>query len=94
MTISIDTAKAHCRILHADEDALIAQYLNAAKGWLANYTGIDIETDTPAEIDQATLLLVEHWYSNRGTVVGGSISSALRFAVDELAGPFRTPTLR
>jgi len=38
------------------------------------------------------LLLIGHWYVNREAV--GDAANEIPFAVEALAGPFRTPTLR
>lgn len=50
-------------------------------------------TTTPPEIDQAMLLLIGHWHSNREGVVVGSTSETLDYAIEALAGPFRLPTV-
>lgn len=39
MTISLEQAKAQCRVLHSREDDLIEQHMNAAKAYLERYTG-------------------------------------------------------
>lgn len=41
-------------------------------------------SDVPAAIRHAMLMLVAHWYENRSTVVVGSISKPLEFAVESL----------
>lgn len=40
--------------------------------------------DVPERVKQAILLLVGHWYENRETVLVGSISRSLEFAVEAL----------
>lgn len=42
--------------------------------------------DAPEDVKQAVRMLTEHWYSNRGAVVVGSINTELRMAVDWLLG--------
>ncbi len=37
--ISINEARAHCRVLHNDEDALITALIVAAREWVENFTG-------------------------------------------------------
>lgn len=48
---------------------------------------------TPPELDQAMLLLIGHWFENREGVVVGSTNETLEYAIEALAGPFRTPTI-
>lgn len=43
----------------------------------------------PKAIKLATLLLVEHFYVNRGPVVTGTTSSELAFSVEALLAPYR-----
>jgi uncharacterized phiE125 gp8 family phage protein len=38
VSVDLALAKAHCRVTSTAEDALITQYLNAAKAWVENYT--------------------------------------------------------
>ena len=53
MAVDLTLAKQHLRVLHDDEDALIAQYLAAAIAWVENYTGKlmtrrEVEQEAPA----------------------------------------------
>lgn len=71
------------------------------EGWptIADYSTVTVTYqagyDTaPPELDQAMLLLIAHWHSNREAAVVGTITNELKLAVEELAGPFRLPTLR
>jgi len=47
----------------------------------------------PADIKQAMLLLIAHWYDNREAVVIGTITSNLDFAVAALLAPYRIHTI-
>jgi hypothetical protein len=95
VTIDLGLAKAQVRVTHDSENALIGSYIAAAQAWVERYTGLTLtEEDTPPELDQTMLLLVGHWYQNREAAVVGTISGDLAMAVKELAGPFRTPTLK
>lgn len=51
--------------------------------------GWDDVADIPKAIKQATLLLVDHFYNNRGPVVTGTISSELAFSVEALLASYR-----
>jgi uncharacterized phiE125 gp8 family phage protein len=50
--------------------------------WWAGYGASG--TDVPAAIRHAMLMLVGFWYDNRSTVLVGSISKELEFAVSSL----------
>ncbi len=58
-----------------DNDAVVIQ-------WWAGYGASG--TSVPASIRHAILMLVAHWYENRSTVLVGSISKQLEFAVESL----------
>lgn len=47
----------------------------------------------PPKLVQAILLLVDHWYENRGAVVVGTISKEVEFAVSALCERFRLITV-
>jgi uncharacterized phiE125 gp8 family phage protein len=49
--------------------------------------------EAPEELVQAQLLLIAHWYQNREAVAEGTFNE-IPLAVEALAGPFRTPTVR
>ena len=50
--------------------------------WWAGYGASG--SDVPAAIRHAMLMLIAHWYDNRGAVLIGSISKPLEFAVESL----------
>jgi uncharacterized phiE125 gp8 family phage protein len=62
-------------------------YSNITATYQAGYT------TTPPELDQAMLLLIGHWFENREGVVVGATNETLEYAIEALAGPFRTPTI-
>lgn len=43
MTVTLELAKAQCRIRHADEDALVTQYIASSQAWVERYTGLMFE---------------------------------------------------
>ena len=49
----------------------------------------DAAEDVPAGIRQAMLMLVEHWYGNRGATGQPDKTAPLPFAVDALLAPWR-----
>jgi uncharacterized phiE125 gp8 family phage protein len=48
------------------------------------------DTTLPQELKLAVMMLVEHWYSNRGVAQVGNTVNDLPFAVEALIGPYRT----
>ena len=55
--------------------------------WVAGYG--DAAADVPAQIRQAVLLLIGHWYNNREATLIGVSGSSLPLAVEFLLNPFR-----
>lgn len=100
--IDLPIVKAHLRVDHDDEDALIQGYTDAAfsafETW-TNRTLVDPEAALPdpvgnallmtKAIEQGALLLIGHWYSSRETVVIGTITEELPMATNALWMPHR-----
>lgn len=66
--VTLADAKAHLRILHNDDDALVSSKILAAMAHLESLLGFEIEveyTTVPDDFKQAVLALVGHWYENR-----------------------------
>lgn len=90
----LDTAriKQHLRVEHDDEDTLIEGYKAAALAYIEQYCDRKI-VETPAssremamtaDLEQAALLLIGHWYSHREQVVIGTITATLPNGVESL----------
>ena len=60
--------------------------------WWAGYGAAG--SSVPAAIRHAMLMLVGHWYENRNTVLVGSISKQLEFAVESLLSSQKWGTYR
>ena len=100
--IELPIVKAHLRVDHDDEDALIEGYRDAAlsafETW-TNRTLIDraqVLPDPPGNaialsksIQQGALLLIGHWYANRETVAVGVSAVDLPMATHALWKPHR-----
>jgi len=73
MTVTIDTAKAHLNVTSDFDDSLIMDQVTAAEAHISNLLGFAIDdatqfpSGTPADLDQAVLMLVGLWYANRET---------------------------
>jgi uncharacterized phiE125 gp8 family phage protein len=55
--------------------------------WWAGYGSAG--SSVPAAVRHAILMLVGHWYENRSTVLVGSTSKQLEFAVESLLSSHR-----
>jgi len=65
MTVELEDAKNHLRVVHNEEDMLIETYLNAALGHVAIYLGDDLPDPMPEPVAAAVLLLTADLYMNR-----------------------------
>ncbi len=66
--LTLDEAKLHCRIDHADEDALLGALIATATAAVADYMNMDaddVDDAAPAPVKSAALLLVGDLYANR-----------------------------
>lgn len=100
--IDLPIVKAHLRVDHDDEDALIEGYRDAAlsafEAW-TNRTLVDPEGTLPdpvgnallmtKAIRQGALMLIGHWYSDKESVVIGGVAVELPMATSALWKPHR-----
>ena len=104
--IALLVVKAHLRVDHDDEDALIQGYTDAALSAFETWTNRallapDAVLPEPRgnslimskSIMQGALLLIGHWYSSRETVVIGTITAELPMATNALWKPHRWVSL-
>lgn len=90
--IDLPVVKLHLRVDHAEEDALIQGYIDAAVVHVEQHCDRQIvETPTLPEqmaltkdVEQAILMLVGHWYASREAVVIGSIASDIPLGFERL----------
>lgn len=98
--VTLEQVKFQCRIDHDDEDTLLIGYMAAARDHVQMHLDrtiydLAVPADDPdgvidnASFDQATLMIVAHWYANRESVVVGTISGELPMSVDFLLNPYR-----
>jgi hypothetical protein len=88
MTISLDDMKAHLRVTISDDDVIIADKLATAAEWIAKYTGIPVDSATPAPVNEAVRQLTAHLYANREASLVGVTAQSLPFGVLELLTPY------
>ena len=95
--IDLPIVKAHLRVDHDDEDALIEGYRDAALSAFETWTNRTLTDPAQAlpdppgnaialskSIQQGALLLIGHWYANREGVALGTISTTVPLAVERL----------
>ncbi|WP_322614213.1 head-tail connector protein [Pseudomonas sp. BIC9C] len=91
--IDLARVKLHLRVDGDEEDSIITGYIESAKSHVAMHCDrvlVEADPEEPEQmgltpdVEQAILLLVGHWYSNREAVVVGTISSAVPLAVERL----------
>ena len=97
--VTLEQVKFQCRIEHEDEDALLAGYMAAARDHIQQHLDRTIyELVVPdddeygvvdnASIDQATLLIVGHWYAHREAVSESSMTE-MPLGAYHLIQPYR-----
>lgn len=97
--VTLEQVKFQCRIEHDDEDALLAGYIAAARDHVQMHLdrtiyALAVPLDDPdgvidnASIDQATLLIVAHWYAHREGVSETAMSE-VPMGVNYLLSPYR-----
>lgn len=65
-SLTLADVKAHCRVLHDDEDLMIQSYADAAVNEIARYIGATIDTNAiPADLALAVMEQVAHAYDYR-----------------------------
>lgn len=96
MAIDTDTLKLHLNITDDADDTVITQYLNAAQTHLERQLGFALDDadefpdGTPADVDQAVLMLAAHWYENREATLVGVTAQSLPMGVADIVGNYRT----
>ena len=91
--IDLALVKQHLRVEHDEEDQLIQGYIDAAIAHVEQHCDRQLVLITPVEpeqmgltkdVEQAILLLVGHWYTNRETVSVGAAATEMPIASERL----------
>lgn len=90
--VTIAEAKAHLRVDHNADDALIDGYLVAAAEWFENETRRKFAemTEVPQLLKQGVLMLAAHYYEAREGATDRRID-AVPFAIDSIVAQHRFP---
>lgn len=91
--IDLALVKQHLRVEHDEEDQLIQGYVDAAVAHVEQHCDRQLVLIAPVEpeqmgltkdVEQAILLLVGHWYTNRETVSIGAAATEMPIAAERL----------
>lgn len=84
--VTLDEAKAQCRVSHTLEDDLFEIYRQAADQWIKNFLNVE---NIPQEnaVKCAALLIVHDLYNRRGATV--DVQTYENKAIESLLWPFR-----
>jgi len=91
MAVTLELAKAHLRVIHDDQDDLIAQHMATAAATMLRYTGDNYDAEED-DLIAAELLLIG-WLFYPSEELRIDPNTGLPLAVSALAGPFRLPTI-
>lgn len=64
--VSLEEVKAYLRIDGEEENTLLATLISVAKSHCEDYLQAGLPSDVPTPIKQAMLILVGHFYEQRG----------------------------
>lgn len=67
MITELEHVKAHLNVVGTEDDDLITAKIEAAEAWIDRWLSEPLAEmeDVPADLKQAVLMLVGHWFENR-----------------------------
>lgn len=97
MYITLDEAKAHCRVDIEDDDNYITELIDVAEQVISNeisdnLADVAVGGILPSALKQAVLLTIGHFYNTRESVVYGTTPSKVPMTVDYLIAPYKNWT--
>lgn len=89
--IDLDAAKSHLNVTTDADDAVITIQIAAAELWIGRWLPVPLAEmeEVPADLRQAVLMLVGHWYENREATIVGVNAEAIPFGVQEIIDAHR-----
>jgi uncharacterized phage protein (predicted DNA packaging) len=89
--ISLDDAKAHLNLGTDTDDTLLAGQIQAAEAYVSRWLTVPLADMTlvPADLRQAVLMLVGHWYENREATLVGVSADEVPFGVQAIIDQHR-----
>jgi uncharacterized phage protein (predicted DNA packaging) len=98
MAIALQEVKAHLNVTTGDDDALIERLLAAAIAHVRRRLGFAVDDaerfpdGPPADLEQAVMMLVAHWYENREDSVVGLSAQFLPLGIEDILREHRDYT--
>lgn len=100
MALDVDAFKAQLNMTSDEGDeideAVLQRFLDAAKGHCERILGYKLDDaeqlpdGTPADLEQAVLMLAAHWYNEREAVLIGVTGQDVPFGVAQILGEHRS----
>jgi hypothetical protein len=90
MALTADDLKAHLNGVDEGDEPMLPRLLAAAISHVEAQLGFKLDDDdefpdgTPADLDQAVLMLAAHWYENREGTITGTIIAEVPMGVAEI----------
>lgn len=89
--ITLEEAKAHLNVTTGEDDAVIVSMVDAAEAYVSRWLPIPLADmgTVPADLRQAVLMLVGHFYENREASLIGVSAEEVPFGVREIIDQHR-----
>lgn len=102
MALDVDALREHLNMTADDPDAIdlavLPRVLDAAKAHTARQLGfalddiVEYPDGTPADLEQAVLMLAAHWYENREASIAGVAMMPVPIGYDDIIRDHRSYT--
>lgn len=89
--ITLAEAKQHLHITTEEDDAQITGQIEAAEAYVSRWLAVPLAdmARVPADLKQAVLMLVGHWYENREATLVGVSAEEVPFGVQSIIDAHR-----
>jgi uncharacterized phage protein (predicted DNA packaging) len=94
--LTLSEVKSYLRVEHSEEDTFLNMLITAARNYAEVFLNRPIRQEdmtaettweVPESVRLAMLMLVAHWYDNRGVI--GKVDGEIAFSVSALLTPYR-----
>lgn len=89
--ITLDDAKAHLNLSTGTDDVLLSGQIDAAEAYVSRWLPVPLPemTTVPADLRQAILMLVGHYYENREATLVGVSAEEVPYGVQSILDQHR-----